>query len=630
MTAKLIPWLPLILAATAGAQEKDPFVPEPIPRVVILYEILEVERAAWLQWTGDPQNSLRGPELRAAVRKWQDAGKARVELLGISPHEPGSRSAIQAGREMFIPSQSNGGLPAELEAALKSLPPYPRLFAHFENQTAGFWWSADVNIVEDRALYSLSSDYTAVTREDTFGTGLTESKIPVLAKLQASVSAAETSSGESLLVNVAAPFPGRNPDAVWLSFVRLDRIEVQPFTLPPPRARAAATPGAGTFLVEWIELSQPDWVAISSQPDEALRAAAGKLIAEGKAAVTETAILAGRFNSGHQSSAVEEFTFVSEYEFPRYTADGQLYQHEVGAHYEMRHLGETVHTDTRTQADGTVGVKFAISQTALKGMRPWGAPELKQVYPDFRNVNIATTLSLPPGQSRLVSAQPSIKPANPALEKPRILVFARAQSGAETNPVEPESELPRRTGRFTLRILETTQQRLDAWLSSPGNSAAGSGLYAQIAPEAKLVETASLTMKLEGESSLRSIDELLFPSEYDTCEWITPQKLSPVNPGGFDTRYLGLQMKLDLLATTPSNLLGCKVEADHVSLAGLRTYYKGEATTLFPEFDSHRLEVATFIRPDGAPVWIGATRPPGREAGSDATWAWFLSAEILP
>lgn len=646
MNAKLSFCLSIILSFTLAvpAEEKDPFAPrdpnappEPIPRLAIVYEILEVDRAAWLQWAADPQSSLRGPELHAAARKWQEAGKARVEHLSVAVHGMGTRAVFQSAREVLVPEGPGPGieLPPEWQKLKDQSPPVPQIFYRFSAQRAGFRWegAADAFIEDKGARYpfDFQAEYTAVTREDTLGTGLAESKIPVLANVTSRM-VNETSGGEFLLMNVASPFPGRNADAVWLCFARVDRGNVMPFARPPTRGKVPFMPSSASVLVEWIEMGQPEWAAIASQPDESLRAAVGKLIAEGKAAVTETAVLASRFDTRQKVMAAEEFTYIDKYESPRYTADGQLYQHELGADFETRYLGEIVEYETVSYPDGTVGANLGIFQTSLKGMRPWGAPELKQSYPDFRDARIETFLCLPLGQSRLVSAQASIKPANPAWEKPRMLVFARADGGGDVSQVMEVEEPPHfPTGRFTLRVLETTQQRLSAWLTQEGNSAAGGGLFAQISPEAKLVETATLTAQLNGtQGVMRANDELSYPSEYDACRWITPQKLSPVVPAAFETRNLGLSLRLRGNWVHPENILNCALEADYVTLAGLRAYHKGEAMSHFPDFDSQHLQTALPLRPDKEPVWLGTTRPPGREPGSDAIWAWFLSAEILP
>jgi len=399
---------------------------------------------------------------------------------------------------------------------------------------------------------------------------------------------------------------------------------------------------------EWIEVSLEDLDVLlakkeSTLPGGPIRDELDQWIAEGRAAVVRTAMVAAR--SGHRAKVESGDTihFAEAFTAPQADGDGTLRARPVPDSTKARLVGVSVELDPVLDLKrARVEVSLAAEIVTQTGHRRFGNDIAEVEVPEFHSMKTVTRLSLRNREPRLVGtfAPPdSLRPEGRASADPRLILFVTAEFASD----EPPESVPAEDFAMHCEFLETDLATLNAWIVDEGLSTAGPALRERFAEavrrgEARLLDSV-VAAGLPGRLQLDSVRQVMFPTQYDPPE---AARRVPAMPTAFEKWNVGLM--LDFAAEwLPNGLLRInpresdrrgRVEAKHaIRLSreiGEQRWMKDEAEASFPLFFVMEIQQRIDLSP-GDPVLLGTLRPERSEPdGSEASLiAVFARAERI-
>ena len=643
--------LTIFIVAHALGQEPDLH-----DEAIFVYEVIEVDRAEWTRWTANPDHSIRGPELRDHVQQLLENDKATVAQLALVRSASGQRvRASRSTRSSILPN----GIRQIFQTALDRLEHSTRrLLSHRLRRRFGlfiegssklgmlvsFWSSTQI----DHRLIRLGISISIPRSSRTLASGSTAMALANcrlrFSKRNASLKKlAGLKPGLPRFVGSTRPHvsvDGARKDPVNLNFIRLDVLK---FDEPPGASAPASIIHSNakdlSFMLEWIQVEQADLHKILGKPDlsfagDDVRSEIAKLITAGAAEVIETTAMQMALGTRQKSQSIEEVIYPSTYDPPEYTNDGEFILEAMPAALETTYVGFTVDVDPDAFPDGRgVDLKLNYEYVALQRLLSWGPRKDEITWPEFHAARVIQATNLPFGDRQLISTLHFPQEEESTFEEPRVLVFAKVEAG-EVVPV-PLSEdavvkdiMPTQL-TVVFEIFETTQAKLDALLVTEGVSAAGPELHNRLNAEATLVETVVQTAMDENRTKVESIDEFVYPSEYDPpFRILKNDAIVPPNPAAFKTRNVGLTLEFETLIGI-QGWIYMTFNGEMVSLNKITEYFEDEVVAKVPEFHTQRLTQSSLLRP-GQLELLGTTRPHVEKGREDAIWVWFARAEILP
>lgn len=631
---------------------------EPPKRSVFTYELLEVDRADWLQWTSDPKNSILGPELRAHLHQLQETGKATVSELAMCASRLDVRSKAESLDEIMYPDRPQDWTPTSAPAAGKEGAQTPQLYPSaagqvgdelivFDLYTRNIGTTLEIDIgsspehVTSHAL-NFSAGPVWISRMLRRGEGLIATDIPEIGAQLTSTSL-DLKPGEPRLIGATRPprsVNGSRQDPISLAFCRLDIVQLPdppPTEVPDPKAKDEADPFrnlevpeaiTGTLLVEWVEVRHEDLKRLVDAAPDQQRAKVRELEKLSQAKLLETSIISTR-GPRAKSNSIREFVYASEYDPTEMTLpDGKMVYPRVPAAFETRNLGYDAEIELDWGQPGLARLNLSVSHTELNGMRAWGDPLANLEMPDIHTVSASLAVELPWGESRLITTGKAGTVPAPGFPDSRVMVFARMDGAPKPAPEKPVAKPKSASLQYVVQAIETTQTQLSGLLVKNAAPLSGPELWTALAADGAVAET----LVISGTPGTRirgySADELMYPSNFDPAYIGPKNQILPPFPGGYETRNTGTDLELD--ASRQEDLVSLNLSVSEVSLNGIRPHFDPSLRVATPEFHTQRLSQAVDVTLSGGPAFLGTTRPRAKEdAWDDTIRAWFIRIREL-
>lgn len=618
-------------------------------QATLVYEIFELEQADWLSWTGNPKNSLGGPELREHVQQLLENGDATLAQLALIRSSPFQRAKSESVDEViyqteYEPDKFQGFDELQtLQEQWDELAKPPTKFmigvlepGEFETRDAGLTLEIDSGIDAETGLWRLETlpDWTRQIDAKVIGHGLGEVEMPIFNSQRLIQSSNKIQPGEIQFIGST-----RTPEStVNLHFYRLDAHELPEPVAPPEVSNFRGEPLKLTFVQEWIEMEQADFRQSIETTEfdlggERLRLEAAKLIEAGKARILETSATPLEIGKWLKLEAVDELMYPSEYNPPEFTEEGEfVFLEPVPDAMETRYVGYTVELESEAGLDARgLDLSLTYEHVSVNQQLLWGPADWKIEWPEFHTARSTQSIWLPFGERRLLSSFEMLSDLEPEFEDPRVLVFGRLNASDWIPEEREKGELgefrPEQLG-FVFEIFETTQARLDELLISEKIPSAGPELRDQLAAEGNAIETAVQTTQAQKRAKIESINEYVYPGGYDPGYFVLENKrIIPPNPHSFETRNLGLTIEFDSDIGTGWHI-GLIFQGEFVELTGLTEHFKGEAAMKTPDIHSQRLTQSVKLAP-GVTALLGTTRPLSDPENPDVIWVWFVRGDIL-
>lgn len=597
---KTLIWLALLCPVAALAQETE----------IMTYESVEVDRADWLSWVGNPVNSLQGPELRVAVRAWQEAGRARVKDFVSLVFQSGEAGKSVSGDYLPYYSERDVERPSEFGLGLTASVGYPTwetLPVNFEHRSVGLSfqvWPDGIDL-----------DRVSLVGERILG----EAILPIF-RAESYWGSPALEPGQFRFVGL-----GELTERVTLKFLRRD---LHPLAKPAPPQPIPAGKSiemkAVTMSLEWIEVGAEH---LNPVPD---REAVGRLIQEGKAIVREVSVLPLTPGVTEEFTMGEEQAIPDKYPTLGFDAKGNPTPDlPLMPERKTERLGFALEAQTGQylNAGGVLTYELTARHTALKGMRSWGLPEWGLQFPDLHRVSVTCAGTLRPGRRELIGILQL-----PESPKP-VLIFARCEvRRIATEPVQVAPNWPPEPEgwRLIVQVLETTAARLDTLWAKDGMSLAGPDLWNALAPQNPPVHTAALTLQ-GGKSKVSFGEEIRHPFHEFDGAWVhgeSGKTLPPFPRKDFETELAGMSVTWNLPKhAEPGAPPIVKFEGRLARLNRIVPFFKPEDGVQMAEFHIQELTAVPHLVPNGEPSFLGTTQP----GDDDRVWVWFVRASgLLP
>jgi len=162
------------------------------------------------------------------------------------------------------------------------------------------------------------------------------------------------------------------------------------------------------------------------------------------------------------------------------------------------------------------------------------------------------------------------------------------------------------------------------------------------AGKADLEEFLLLTGKIGEKSTAQSIEEMIFPTEYEPPEIpntvnffpkaheVASVLVTPSTPTSFDTKKMGAGLEIAWEHKETPATIKVKLKFDRVELLDFSTWGQGKATTNMPELSKQGFDKTVFLKL-GKPELVGTMSPPrDRAAKNQKRRIWFAFATATP
>ena len=188
---------------------------------------------------------------------------------------------------------------------------------------------------------------------------------------------------------------------------------------------------------------------------------------------------------------------------------------------------------------------------------------------------------------------------------------------------------------FSMPFGEAAKMRRD--LREPGEIYAG--LLKRVDQKtAALEELAILKGWVWKEAEMASIEEYIYPTEYDPPEVpngvasvpknreLAQMLMTPSNPTSYDLRKLGLTMKLEISGKETPDAIRAQLEVTLVTLMERDSWGRDKAKAEVPRFEVQGIAKEVILTA-GKPVLVG-TMSPSKNADKKERRVWFLFATV--
>lgn len=151
---------------------------------------------------------------------------------------------------------------------------------------------------------------------------------------------------------------------------------------------------------------------------------------------------------------------------------------------------------------------------------------------------------------------------------------------------------------------------------------------------AVLEEFAVLKGRVDAKSKMESVEEYIYPTEFDPPETLSRIKKMPKNedlagmlmtpstPTSFETKNIGVTMEVEVNEKRAANAISVDLNFVLVTLVDRDLWGKGKAETAMPRFHVQGLEKEMILK-SGRPVLVGSMSPP-KQGDRDGRRVWFL------
>lgn len=206
---------------------------------------------------------------------------------------------------------------------------------------------------------------------------------------------------------------------------------------------------------------------------------------------------------------------------------------------------------------------------------------------------------------------------------------------------EPEKQL-----FIILEMIEVNHADFTKWLLENRMERDATGLRRTVqewvrAGQGTILETTTVMARSGQRAKVESIDEYIYPTEYDppsvpnevTLSDGAAAPISGVTPTAFETRNLGVTLEVDPVLNAEESAIDLNLAPERVELAGFTEWSSEKIDELFkttqPTF--HTMKTTTQVTvPDGGYVLLGTTRPlhPATPERTDALVLNFVRVDV--
>ena len=206
------------------------------------------------------------------------------------------------------------------------------------------------------------------------------------------------------------------------------------------------------------------------------------------------------------------------------------------------------------------------------------------------------------------------------------LLFLSVAQADEGDPADSKATKPVQAG-FLFEWIELDHRAANQLVREHANQMRAGNLRKILGKmidkkEAELVQTAYLTTKSQQRSKTESIDELIYPTEYDPAEIPmeidknTPAerlKILPPIPTAFDARNVGTTIEIEPVISKDGKLVELNLAPEIVRHLGDRGVGGPEPITVIkhPAFYAMKLH-SNYVLPVGEFTLAGVLTPPGK------------------
>lgn len=609
----------LFLALSGFVEAQNPFEdpkPEPDSRDTLIFEYIEIDRAEWESWRTNPENSLRGPELRERVQQLLADEKATVVDLAAISGELRRTGKTRSTREIIFASEFGGNPDLAKEGTATT----QFSGSAFETREVGLKIEAEINGDE----LKFAPELTHWPDDIVLGWKGNEFRLPGFHSAY-SASSITLPPGEIALVKSFTPHESADDreDPVILLFARREshRFEEDPGlpvdTSPPLPARAADSTEPiiqARLVFEWIEVPLEK---LRQLPGGPARRKVQELIDTGEAKIVETNTLPARSGQRAKVEAVTEQTYASEFDPVDFNDFGGAIPVSPGA-FETRNVGFTIEVDpVLFPRRGIASISLNPEWVQFRGLRIWGEELGELDMPDFYTMRTTTSARIPIGASRLIGTH-QLPEAD--RQGSRLLLFARVDMPGWAPREAADQAISLGTW---LETWEVDKKQVSEWLAEGGVS----GLRSACVENGAHIDSAFLLSSSGQRAKLQSVLELLYPSEYDPPEISkSGDFIAPNNPAAWERRDVGQTIVLDA-AVKSCKRIEIALNAEFSGFLGMHDSQQAESSAPMPIFHQQQLQTNIRVSP-GEFAFAGATQPP-EPADPDRVWLWFVRSDIF-